>query len=1042
MSVAARRQSALTAGAPARWRCCENANTVTTTSRSGRRIASELGEPRLLAPELVGRDSELAALDAALAGSAAGHGRVVLIAGDAGIGKTALLRSFVTQARSGRVGVLVGECRESGAARPFGCFVEMLRSAFEAFPSEIVERSLQSDARELLRFLPRRTTEPNEPVSTAAERFQSHEAFATLFGDLARSKPLMLAVDDVHFADPATLELLPYLARRLRSHRALIVLTHRGGELPALHPLRPVLSELERLPGTTEVRLEPLDAPETSRLLQAALGLAHPPTSEFRRALDEVCEGNPFFIEEVLNTLAQRGDLVYRDGAWRPHKEVHNTSIPSSIQNAVEQRVRTLATEAQRALRVAAVVGRRFDFEVLQEVSQLPERALLDSLAAALAEQLIVEEGGARGDQFAFRHALTREAVLAGVLQREQRSLHRAVGVALEGRAGDDPATAADALAYHFDEAGDAERAFRYHQLAATEASRVFAFAAAVRHLERASALAQVDSRARAGVQLELAEAARLGHEFRRAVEAADAARALYVALGDPAGATAALSCMANCQLGLGDLRGAARLADEAVRAGAQLVGGLELAEAYRTATFVAWDQWDHAKALQCGEEAVRLARESGAALPLVQAMTLVGTATVFQGHDDEGVRQVREALAIARERDALPEIEFVLFLLGYTLNYVGASRIERRAAYEERIRLCRARGYRNETTVSTEIELAFADADWDRMFSLIANRQGTIWTDAPSLTVAFAGAAREGPARFLERGMDARRRLLASTSPGWEPAAASSAALHWLAGDAQATLADAEVFADLASESERAGHLRAWAAHSHLGPVAIFALLAAERVDDAAAVERWSALMSREERPREPQGLSAARMFARARQAARKGEIDHALSFLSKATQFLIEGEFPFALTVTRLERADLLLRRGAAEDRAAAAGEVVAAVSYWKRAKAAWYLAQLRRWAISRKLPFPAQRKRVPGYGALLGPPRPTVLSHREREVAELVAQGMTNAEIAERLIITVRTAEGHVEHIRNKLGFHSRAQIGAWVAGSLLPPSGHAT
>jgi len=1016
--------------------CCENATTVSRTGRIPRAIASDRDERRLLAPQLVGRELELGALDAALAGSAAGNGRVVLVAGDAGIGKTALLRSFVTHAQSARVGVLVGECSETGASQPFGPFVEVLRSAFATFPADVVERSLQSRARELIRFVPERSSGRLE-LPSGAERFQLHESFAMFFADLAASKPLVLAVEDVHFADPATLELLPYLARRLRTGRVLMILTHRGDELHRLHPLRLVLAELERSAETTVVGLRPLGVADMSQMVQATLGLSHPPTSEFRRALDEVCEGNPFFIEEVLKTLAERGDLVYRDGGWQRDKEVRDIAIPDSVHGAVDQRVLGLAADAQRVLGVAAVIGRRFDFDVLQQVSELPERTVLDALAAALNAQLIVESGDSRADQFIFRHALTREVVLAGLLRREQRSLHGTIGALLERRAGGDPATASDALAYHFDEAGDAERALRYHEFAANEANRVFAFAAAVRHLERACALAPDEPRTLANLHLQLSEAAKLGHQYRRALEAADTARGLYVALGDAGGATAALSSMANCHIGLGDLRSAARLADEAIRAGSQFAGGLALAEAYRTATFVAFQDWEHAKVEEYAKEAIRLAREGGASEPLVEAMTLVGVTMVYQGREEQGLKRVREVLAFARERNRVGEVEYVLYLLGFLLRYLGAPRVESRALFEERLRLCREHGYRNDTTVWSEIDLAFVDGEWDRMFPLMADLQDTIWAAIPALTAAFAGAAREGPEHFLGRAMDARRRLL--EIPKWASTASGTAALFWLAGDERGALEQAGAFADLAEQSEGTGHVRPWL--GRLGPVAIFALLAAERLGDVAAVDRWTALMSREEKRHEPLALSAARLFARARRAVRERELESALTLLAKAEPLLAEDDLPFALTVTRLERADLFLRRGAPGDRAAAAEEFALAVPYWQRAKASWYLAQLRRWGASRKLPFPVEPKAAQVHDRPLGGLHTSVLSRREREVAELVAQGLTNAEIADRLIITVRTAEGHVEHIRNKLGFHSRVQIGTWVAGSLVPSSGRA-
>jgi DNA-binding CsgD family transcriptional regulator len=495
---------------------------------------------------------------------------------------------------------------------------------------------------------------------------------------------------------------------------------------------------------------------------------------------------------------------------------------------------------------------------------------------------------------------------------------------------------------------------------------------------------------------------------------------------------------MANCEIGLGSLESAARFADEAVRSGAPLAAGAELAEAYRTATWVAWLQWDRARVHEAGNQAIRLGRESGAWGALVQAMALVGETMAQEGQADDGLVRIREAIAIAVEHGIVPEAEFAMFFLGFVLRDLGAPRIERRAAFEERLRYCRERGYRNDATLWSEIELAFVDGEWDRVSRLAADLRETIYATAPALIAAFVGAASEGPGHFQERAMDIRRRMLGS-SRGWTSAASSTAALSWLAGDARATLDQATAFADVVSTLEGQHYARLWAVHGHLGPVAIYALLAAERLKDPAAVERWTALMCREASAREPHSLGAARLFARARRADREGKLESALSLLAEVEPLLVEAELPFALAVTRLERADLLLRRGASADRAAATEEFAAVVPYWERANARWYLAELRHWAARRKLPFPVSPPRVPDRAAPLGPRATSVLSRREREVAELVAQGMTNAEIADRLTISVRTAEGHVEHIRNKLGFHSRVQIGTWVAGTLVPSSG---
>src|SRR4030088_3117417 len=419
----------------------------------------------------------------------------------------------------------------------------------------------------------------------------------------------------------------------------------------------------------------------------------------------------------------------------------------------------------------------------------------------------------------------------------------------------------------------------------------------------------------------------------------------------------------------------------------------------------------DFASVHEKGEQAIRLARECGAFNELVQATALVGTALAFEGRADEGLARIREAIAIAVEKDIVEGAEFALIYLGLALSQLGAPRLERRAAFDERVRRCRARGYRNDATLWTEIELAFVDGDWDRLFSFATDLQDSIWASMSVLIVCFAGAAREGPERFLKRGLDASRLLVASGPPR-VPVASSTAALFWLAGDASGALEQAELLADLAAQStSQDSH---WARNGYLGPVAIFALLAAERLGDAAAVERWTALMCRDKFAHEP----------------------HAVTAWPPSPPGRAEGELPFGLTVTRLERADLLLRRGSSGDRAAAGEELASVIPYWERAKAKWYLAQLRRWAARRKLAFPQARAQRSARDMTHGARPVSPLSRREREVADLVAEGMTNAEIADRPTITVRTAEGHVEHIRNKLGFHSRVQIGSRGGGTRLP------
>ena len=274
----------------------------------------------------------------------------------------------------------------------------------------------------------------------------------------------------------------------------LLVGTYRTDELHRRHPLRPVLAELGRTRVADDIALRRLGEDEVADFLREAMKLDRPPTVEFRQAIFETCEGNPLFMEEVLRALVERGDIELREGSWRRTKEVAQIVIPDTLRDAILERFETLSADAQNVLLHAAVIGQRFAFDLLLRVTSSEEAILVSAIRAAIDAQLLLEITDAEGAElYAFRHALTRESVLLELLQPERRRMHATVGEAIESRAGDDATARAEELAYHFDEARDNGRAFRYHDLAAREAHRVFAFAREARHLERAVELARDD---------------------------------------------------------------------------------------------------------------------------------------------------------------------------------------------------------------------------------------------------------------------------------------------------------------------------------------------------------------------------------------------------------------------------------------------------------------------------------------------------------------------------------------------------------------------
>jgi len=276
---------------------------------------------------------------------------------------------------------------------------------------------------------------------------------------LARPAPLALVVDDLHWSDDASLDCLLHLAPRLAAQPILLLLTYRADEVgPALARF---LLALNRARLADELALRPLAPAEVDLMLRAIFGQPQPVSADFLHTLYALTEGNPFFIEEVLQSLVAAGGIFLRAGAW-DRKPLDELRIPRSLDLAVQERLTRLDPGARQLAVLAAVAGRRFGFDLLEALTAMDEHSLLTHLKELARAQLIVEESA---DVYAFRHALTREAVYGTILRRERQAHHRAIAQTLEQlhAAALDP-IAAD-LAQHYFHAGEWERVLAYaHQ--------------------------------------------------------------------------------------------------------------------------------------------------------------------------------------------------------------------------------------------------------------------------------------------------------------------------------------------------------------------------------------------------------------------------------------------------------------------------------------------------------------------------------------------------------------------------------------------------
>jgi DNA-binding SARP family transcriptional activator/tetratricopeptide (TPR) repeat protein len=496
----------------------------------------------------VGREPHLAQLRKVLERARAGERPIVVIAGEAGIGKTRLVAEFCSEAHTDGAAVLYGRCYEDSA--PYEPFVEALRGYAAGRGAAELRRRAGPGADELARLVPELGPPEAGPATAVsapdAARYRLFDAIDSLLGGAGGAEPPILALDDLQWADPATLMLLRHLARSPTEAPLLVLLTYRLGEgvssaaSAALLPeLRGELLERTTLEGLAEDEVRLIAADRTGTEASVELG----------GALWGRTEGNPFFVEELLRRLAEAGVGDPATAATA----VAEVALPEGVREVLERRVRRLEEPARRALATASVVGREFSLDLLETVAYGGE-GLLDALDAALEAELIREVPGVIGG-YSFTHALVNETLYEGLSAARRTRLHAAVAGALEQIHGDGAVEHATEIAHHLFAAGpgggEPERAARYGALAGDLALERLAYEDAARQYQRAvDALGRtevVDRRRRASLLLSLGEAQlRAGQAVRARTTFADAAGEAR-AIGAP-------DLLARAALGFGGL--------------------------------------------------------------------------------------------------------------------------------------------------------------------------------------------------------------------------------------------------------------------------------------------------------------------------------------------------------------------------------------------------------------------------------------------------------------------------------------------------------
>ena len=423
----------------------------------------------------VGRERELERLREAVDGALSGRGSLQLLVGEPGIGKTRAAEELATYARVSGARVYWGRCREDEGAPAYWPWVQAIRAyARDADPVALAWQ-LGGGAAEVAQLIPeiaeKLDIEPGERADSEEARFRLFDSVTTLLLAAARDRPLMIVLDDLHWADEPSLLLLRFAARELASSGLLILGTYRDVELGRHHPLARVLGEISGIEGSGRIPLRGLGIGAVERYIEMTSGAPSPPG--LAEAVQEQTDGNPFFVGEVVRLLASEGKLT---GAG----SVADLQIPQGVREVVGRRLDRLSEQTNAALRIAAVIGRDFEGDLVARVARRSREELMKAAGEAIAERLVTEVGDER---YSFAHALVRDTLYEELSPPKRSALHEATGLAIEEICGGNVEERLGELAHHFLAAaprGDLAKAIDYAQQAGAQDMEQLAYEDAV----------------------------------------------------------------------------------------------------------------------------------------------------------------------------------------------------------------------------------------------------------------------------------------------------------------------------------------------------------------------------------------------------------------------------------------------------------------------------------------------------------------------------------------------------------------------------------
>ncbi len=607
----------------------------------------------------VGRDRELNALLAGLEAARSGNGRVFLVSGEPGIGKTRIAVEFANQAREQDVRVLWGRCWDGSGAPAYWPWVQAIRSLFRSVDLETLADLMGSGAAdiaqmfpELYAMFPELSSLPSRDADSA--RFQLFDATTTFLKSAADPKPLVLVLDDLHAADTPTLLFLRFVAGQVAEARIVIVGTFRDAELTPEHPLTELAAEIAREPTTQQIALEGFGEADIAALVEATTEVRPDPAVVTRLSRDTT--GNPLYLEQAVRLLATEGRLdSLSEGALR------HFPLPARISEVIGRRVDHVSQRCKEGLRFGSLLGPEFSFEVLRRLGEFSSEELLDLLDEAVDANLLVVTADSPAS-FGFSHDLVREALAETLTQAERVTLHGKAGAVLEDIYGLDADSHLAELAYHFFEAapgGQAEKAVEFSRLAGARASASLAYEEAARLHGMALTVLELqssyDETLRVDILLDLGDAQTRAAEDEGAKETFLRAAGIAKRTGDA-------TQLARAAFGYGGIfvwqrAGADREMVPLLQDALMMLGGAEDQLRVRLLSRLACamrDTDDRERSDALSLEAIKTARELGDPATLCYALEGRCAAVMWPENPEERLAVARELIELAEGNDQL----------------------------------------------------------------------------------------------------------------------------------------------------------------------------------------------------------------------------------------------------------------------------------------------------------------------------------------------------------------------------------------------------